>query len=277
MKSKPRDIIFLRWLPLLLICTYVVFPIYWAVNTAFKEESEILGKTVTYLPKNGTVANFIDAWTNVGFDKYFFNSLKVSGISVIFIVIISIMAGYALSRYKFKLKMAFMGLLLAVQFIPAAVLLVPLFNIFNGLGLVGSHIALVLVNVTFQTPFCCVMMRGFVEGVPYALEEAAMIDGCSRIRGVFKVVLPMLVPGIVTVGAFALIGCWNEFLFAMMFLNDPAKYTVPIGLKMMQGEYGIHYGAMAAGAIIAMAIPVLLFAYIQKYLVTGLSSGAVKG
>lgn len=277
MKEKKRDVIFLRWLPLLLICVYVVFPIYWAINTAFKNESEILGKTVTYLPKNGTIANFVDAWTNVGFDKYFFNSLKVSGISVIFIVIISVMVGYALSRYKFKFKMAFLGLLLAVQFIPAAVLLVPLFNIFNGLGLVGSHIALVLVNVTFQTPFCCVLMRGFVEGVPYALEEAAMIDGCSRIKGVFKVVVPMLVPGIITVAAFALIGCWNEFLFAMMFLNDPAKYTVPIGLKMMQGEYGIHYGAMAAGAIIAMAIPVILFAYLQKYLVTGMSSGAVKG
>ena len=277
MKEKKRDIIFLRWLPLLLICVYVVFPIYWAINTAFKNESEILGKTVTYLPKNATAANFVDAWTNVGFDKYFFNSLKVSGISVIFIVIISIMVGYALSRYKFKFKMAFLGLLLAVQFIPAAVLLVPLFNIFNGLGLVGSHIALVLVNVTYQTPFCCVLMRGFVEGVPYALEEAAMIDGCSRMKGVFKVVVPMLVPGIITVAAFALIGCWNEFLFAMMFLNDPAKYTVPIGLKMMQGEYGIHYGAMAAGAIIAMAIPVILFAYLQKYLVTGMSSGAVKG
>ena len=141
MKEKKRDIIFLRWLPLLLICVYVVFPIYWAINTAFKNESEILGKTVTYLPKNGTIANFVDAWTNVGFDKYFFNSLKVSGISVIFIVIISVMVGYALSRYKFKFKMAFLGLLLAVQFIPAAVLLVPLFNIFNGLGLVGSHIA----------------------------------------------------------------------------------------------------------------------------------------
>ena len=91
------------------------------------------------------------------------------------------------------------------------------------------------------------------------------------------VVVPMLVPGIVTVAALALIGCWNEFLFAMMMLNDPAKYTVPIGLKMMQGEYGIHYGSMAAGAIIAMAIPVILFAYLQKYLVTGMSSGAVKG
>lgn len=277
MKEKKRDIIFLRWLPLLLICVYVVFPIYWAINTALKTEPEILGKTITYLPKDLTFGNFIDAWTNVGFDKYFFNSLKVSGISVIFIVIISIMVGYALSRYKFKFKMAFLGLLLAVQFIPAAVLLVPLFNIFNGLGLVGSHIALVLINVTFQTPFCCVLMRGFVEGVPYALEEAAMIDGCSRIKGVFKVVVPMLVPGIVTVAAFALIGCWNEFLFAMMMLNDPAKYTVPIGLKMMQGEYGIHYGSMAAGTIIAMAIPVILFAYLQKYLVTGMSSGAVKG
>ena len=231
MKEKKRDIIFLRWLPLLLICVYVVFPIYWAINTALKTEPEILGKTITYLPKDLTFGNFIDAWTSVGFDKYFFNSLKVSGISVIFIVIISIMVGYALSRYKFKFKMAFLGLLLAVQFIPAAVLLVPLF----------------------------------------------MIDGCSRIKGVFKVVVPMLVPGIVTVAAFALIGCWNEFLFAMMMLNDPAKYTVPIGLKLMQGEYGIHYGSMAAGAIIAMAIPVILFAYLQKYLVTGMSSGAVKG
>ena len=108
MKEKKRDIIFLRWLPLLLICVYVVFPIYWAINTALKTEPEILGKTVTYLPKDLTFGNFIDAWTNVGFDKYFFNSLKVSGISVIFIVIISIMVGYALSRYKFKFKMAFL-------------------------------------------------------------------------------------------------------------------------------------------------------------------------
>lgn len=277
MKDKKRDIIFLRWVPLLVICAFVVFPIYWAFNTAFKTESEILGRTVTYFPKEFTVENFINAWTKVGFDQYFFNSLKVSSISVLFIVSISVMVGYALSRYSFKFKGAFMGLLLAVQFIPAAVLMVPLFNIFNQAHLVGSHLALIIVNVTFQSPFCCVLMRGFVDGIPFALEEASMIDGCSRIRGVFKVVLPMLVPGIITVAAFALIGCWNEFLFAMMFLNDPAKYTVPIGLKMMQGEYGIHYGAMAAGATIAMSIPVLLFAYLQKYLVTGLSSGAVKG
>jgi len=187
------------------------------------------------------------------------------------------MVGYALSRYKFKLKGPFLALLLAVQFIPAAVLMVPLFTIFKSVNLLGTHLALIIVNVTFQTPFCCILMRGFIEGVPVALEEAAMIDGCSRFKGVIKVVIPMLVPGIITVAAFALIGCWNEFLFAMMFLNDPSMYTVPIGLKMMQGEYGIHYGAMAAGSIISMIIPVGLFAYLQKYLVTGLSSGAVKG
>jgi multiple sugar transport system permease protein len=277
MKEKKRDIIFLRWLPLIAINLFVLFPIYWAVNTAFKNESEILAKPITYLPKSATIANFVDAWTNVGFDKYFFNSIKVSLFSVFFIVIVAIMVGYALSRYNFKFKNAFLALILAVQFIPAAVLMVPLFNIFNHANLVGSHLALVIINVTFQTPFCCVLMRGFIDGIPFALEEAAMIDGCSRIKGVIKVIIPMLVPGIITVAAFALIGCWNEFLFAMMFLNDPDKYTVPIGLKMMQGEYGIHYGAMAAGAIIAMLIPVILFAYLQKYLVTGLSSGAVKG
>lgn len=277
MREKKRDIIFLRWLPLLAICSFVVFPIYWAINTSLKNESEILGRNVTYWPKELTFKNFIDAWTNVGFDQYFLNSMKVSLISVLFIAAISIMVGYALSRYNFKLKNAFMGLLLAVQFIPASVLLVPLFSIFNQAHLIGSHLALVIINVTFQTPFCCVLMRGFVDGIPFVLEEAAMVDGCGRVQGVLKVVIPMLLPGIITVAAFALIGCWNEFLFAMMFLNDPVKYTVPIGLKMMQGEYGIHYGAMAAGAIIAMSVPVLLFAYLQKYLVKGLSSGAVKG
>lgn len=277
MKEKKSEIIFLRWIPLIIINVFVVFPIYWAVNTSLKNESDILKFPVDYLLSKVTLENFIEAWSNAGFNVYFINSLKISIVSVVFIVIVSIMVGYALGRYKFKGKMLFLGLLLAVQFIPAAVLLVPLFNIFNKAHLVGSHLALIIVNITFQIPFNCILMRGFVEGVPIALEEAAQIDGCSRLQGIFKVVLPMLVPGIVTVAAFAFIGCWNEFLFGLMFLNDPSKYTVPIGLKMMQGEYSVKYGAMAAGALIAMCIPVALFAYLQKYLVTGMSAGAVKG
>ena len=168
-------------------------------------------------------------------------------------------------------------MLLCIQFIPHAVLLIPLFRIFNTMGLIGKPLSVILVCITFQFPFNSILMRGFIGGIPYTLEEAAQIDGCSRLMAVWKVIIPMLIPGIVTTAAFAFIGVWNEFLFSMMFLNDANNYTIPIGLKMMQGEYNISYGALAAGAIIAMSIPVALFAYLQKYLVTGMGAGAVKG
>ena len=277
MKEKKRDIIFLRWLPLLLINVYVVFPIYWSFITSLKSEADIVSTPIQYVPKSPSLSNFANVWVHAGFSQYVANSLQISIVSVSIIVVLSIMVGYALTRYKFKGKKLFMGFLLASQFIPAAVLLVPLFNIFQGVGLVGTKTAIVLVNITFHIPFNAILMKGFIEGIPFELEEAAMVDGCSRFKGVIKIVLPMLVPGIITVAAFAFIACWNEFLFSLMFLNDPAKYTVPIGLKMMQGEFSVQYGAMAAGAIIAMSIPVCLFAYLQKYLVTGLSAGGVKG
>ena len=274
---KKRTVnLFLRWIPLILINIYVVFPILWAGITSIKPEADILKKNIQYIPRNPTLENYRQAWINADFSQYYVNSLKISTISVIFIVILSIMAGYALSRYKFKGKMLFMGLLLAIQFIPGAVLLVPVFTMFNQVHLVGTHLSLIIINVTFQLPFNAILMRGFIGGIPFALEEAALIDGCSKRQAFFKVLTPMLIPGMITVGAFAFIGCWNEFLFSFMLLNDKTKYTIPIGLIMMQGEYSVNYGALAAGAISAMTIPVVLFAYLQKYLVTGLSMGAVK-
>ena len=274
---KKRTVnLFLRWIPLILINIYVVFPILWAGITSIKPEADILKKNIQYIPRNPTLENYRQAWINADFSQYYVNSLKISTISVIFIVILSIMAGYALSRYKFKGKMLFMGLLLAIQFIPGAVLLVPVFTMFNQVHLVGTHLSLIIINVTFQLPFNAILMRGFIGGIPFALEEAALIDGCSKRQAFFKVLTPMLFPGMITVGAFAFIGCWNEFLFSFMLLNDKTKYTIPIGLIMMQGEYSVNYGALAAGAISAMTIPVVLFAYLQKYLVTGLSMGAVK-
>lgn len=277
MKRKIRDIVLLRWLPLLLINLYVLVPILWAVVTSLKQEGDILKKPIQYIPNPATVENYLRAWVNCNFSRYFMNSMKISVISVTCIVIIAIMVGYALSRYKFKGRNLFMMILLCIQFIPHAVLLIPLFNTFKVMNLIGKPLAVILVCITFQFPFNSILMRGFISGIPYSLEEAAQIDGCSRFSAVVRILLPMLVPGIVTTAAFAFIGVWNEFLFSMMFLNDAANYTIPIGLKMMQGEYNISYGAMAAGAIIAMSIPVALFAFLQKYLVTGLSAGAVKG
>ena len=277
MKMKAKDRILLRWLPLLTMNVFVLVPILWTIVTSLKDEGDILKKPVKYIPDPATLTNYARAWVNCNFDQYFLNSIKISVIAVFFIVLIAIITGYTLNRFRFRGRNLFMLMLLCVQFIPHAVLLIPLFEIFHKLGMIGKPMSVILVCITFQFPFNSILMRGFVSGIPYTLEEAAQIDGCSRLMAVIKVVIPMLIPGIVTTAAFAFIGVWNEFLFSMMFLNDSANYTIPIGLKMMQGEYNISYGALAAGAIIAMAIPVALFAYLQKYLVTGMGAGAVKG
>ena len=259
------------------ITLFVLLPLFWAVSISLKFEGDISKLPITYLPSPATIENYIVAWYNVGFSHYFVNSVVISVGAVIFVVIMSIMTGYSLSRYQFKGKGIFMIVLLATQFVPVAVLLIPLFNIFNNLNLIGSRTSIILANITFQLPFNAILMRGFISSIPLELEEAAMIDGCSKTESIVRILLPILKPGITTVAAFAFIGCWNEFLFSFMFLNDPKKFILPIGLKYMQGQFDINYGALAAGALIAMSVPIVLFGYLQKHLVTGLTSGAVKG
>jgi multiple sugar transport system permease protein len=168
-------------------------------------------------------------------------------------------------------------ILLCTQFVPGAMMLIPLFQILNSLHLINSLAGLVLVDAVFQLPLSLVLMAGFIRNIPVELEEAAWIDGCSRWRGFFAVVLPLLRPGIVAVGSFAFISAWNNFLFALMFLNNQSLFTVPVGLSYLISTFNVDFGALAAGGIIAMLPVVLLFAYVQKFLVQGLSAGAVKG
>ena len=273
-QTQNRIVLALVLVPIMI---FVIVPIFWAISTSLKFEKDVTRIPISYLPSPATLQNYVIAWNNVGFSQFFMNSVIISISAVFFVVIMAIMTGYALSRYNFKGKEFFMIVLLATQFIPIAVLLIPLFNIFNYFNLMGTRGSIILANITFQLPFNSVLMRGFIASIPTELEEAALIDGCSRTEGIIRVVLPILKPGIITVAAFAFIGCWNEFLISFMFLNDPEKFTLPIGLKYMQGQFNINYGALAAGALIAMSIPVVLFAYLQKHLVTGLTSGAIKG
>lgn len=264
-------------IPLILFLLFILFPIYWTVVTSFKPESEITSKVISYLPKTFTFKNFYEAWNNVGFSIYFKNSLYIAVGGVLLIVLVSIMVGYALSRFKFKGKTTFMLVLLCTQFIPSAMLITPMFIIFKKIGLLNNLFALVLVNTTFQIPFNAILMRGFVSGIDYTIEEAAQIDGCSRVGAIVRVVIPLLKPGIVATGAFAFIHCWNEFLFSFMFISKQSKFPLSVGLKYMMGEYAINYGQLAAGAVIAVVPVLIIFSYIQKYLVGGISAGAVKG
>ncbi|MBQ6035805.1 MAG: carbohydrate ABC transporter permease, partial [Lachnospiraceae bacterium] len=256
---------------------FICIPIYWCLSTSLKTQAEIISTQIVFWPSRMNFDNYVNAWVGSNFKQYFLNSLFITVFGVIGIVIVSLMTGYTLDRYKFKGKNAFMLILLCTQFVPGAMLLTPMFLIFKDMHLLNSLWALVLVNITFRFPYDSIMMRSFIHGIDYTIEEAAQIDGCSRVGTIVRILLPLLKPGIATVAAYAFISCWNEFLYSYMFIDSMTKRTIPVGLKSLIGEFSVDFGKLAAGAIIAVIPTLLLFSYVQKHLVGGIAAGAVKG
>jgi multiple sugar transport system permease protein len=275
-KNKKMDRILTLYLPLFMMLSFTMFPIYWTINTALKPEGDIVKRPLQYLPANPTVENFVYSWTNIGFATFFKNSLIVGISTVIVVLICSTLSGYALARYQFKGKRSFLLMLLCTQFIPRSMMIIPLFIIFKNLGLISSPLALIITYTAIEIPFTTILMSGFISNVPRELEEAAMIDGCTKLQSLRHVVFPLLLPGIVATGVFTFIYTWNEFLIALMLTNQQSKFTLPVGLSSMLGEFNVNYGALAAGSVIALIPAVILFAYAQKHLVNGMG-GAVKG
>ena len=224
-----------------------------------------------------TFEHFDTVWNGIGFGVFFKNSLIIGVGTMIVVTVFALMGGYALARFKFRGQRVFLLALLCTQFIPGAMMLIPLFVIFKSAGLLNSLTGLVVADTAFQLPLALILMSGFVRNVPVELEEAAMVDGCSRLRAFFAVTLPQLKPAIVAVGSFAFIGAWNNFLFALMFASRQDKFTLPVGLSYALGEFNTDFGALAAGGVVAAVPVVLVFAVVQRFLVQGLSAGAVKG
>ncbi|MDR7076771.1 multiple sugar transport system permease protein [Neobacillus niacini] len=274
--NKKVDKLLTLYLPLTMLLSFTIFPIYWTLNTAFKPEGDIVKRPLQYMPINPTTENFVTAWTNVGFATFFKNSLIVGVSTVLVVLVCSTLSGYALSRYQFKGKRSFMIMLLCTQFIPRAMMIIPLFVIFKNLGLISNPLSLIITYTAIEIPFTTILMSGFISNVPKELEEAAVIDGCTKLQALRFVVFPLLLPGIVATGVFTFIYTWNEFLIALMLTNQQSKFTLPVGLSTMMGEFSINYGALAAGSVIALIPAVILFAYAQKHLVNGMG-GAVKG
>lgn len=273
--SRARKTVFdrlLLWVPLTAALLFTLVPFYWMLLFAFRPAG-----STALLPWPITFEHFEKVWNGSGFGVYFVNSMYVALASLVISIVVGLMGGYALARFSFKGKGAFLLVMLCTQFVPGAMLLIPLFQIFNGIGLTNSLWSLIIGDTVFQLPLSLVLMVGFIRNVPIDIEEAAWIDGCSRFRAFIAVVLPLLRPGIVAVGSFAFISAWNNFLLAVMFISSQDKFTIPVGLSYLIGEFGTDFGALAAGGVIAVVPVVALFAYVQRFLVQGLSAGAVKG
>ena len=269
--------LFVVWIPVILICAYAVLPVAWAFVTSIKGPTEIHTASVRYWPHNPTLQNYINVFTTTDFGVQFKNSCIVSLGTTLLCVFFSITAAYAFSRFHFRGSKLLRKFFISSQMFPKVLIIIPLFVIMRGLHLLNTKGSLVLAYTTFSLPYVMYMLIGYFTGIPKELDEAATVDGCSRTGILFKIVLPLAIPGIVATAIYTFIHAWDELMFAVMFTSTAAQRTLPVGLKMYIGEYGIEWGNMCAAALMTSLPVILLFMFLQKFLIAGMTSGGVKG
>ncbi len=262
---------------LLFAVTVILFPVFWMASSSLKPDRELFSRNLTMLPIEWSLQNYRNVWLKTDFPRYFWNSFTVAALSTIFSVVVSMYAAYALARIRFAGRYAYGLLLLVTQMFPHILLVIPLFFIIRGLGLFNTHAALVIAYTAFSLPFTIWLLRGFFEAIPEELEDAAAIDGASLLGTFHRIILPLAGPGLAAVTMFGFVRAWNEFLFALVFLQSRELFTLPIGLANFQEEFTFRWDLIMAGAGI-ITLPVLFFFLLmQRFIVQGLLGGAVKG
>jgi N,N'-diacetylchitobiose transport system permease protein len=255
-----------------------IFPVYWMVNTAFKPRSESMTSTPLFLPRNPTLDNFVDAITQSGFLLNLRNSAVVVVATVLLAIILGFFAAAALSRFRFRGRRTIMIVILAVQMLPTTALLIPLFLIFNSLGLLGTYAGLVLAYIATVLPFSIWVMRGFFVAIPTEIEEAAQLDGANTWQVLTRILFPLVAPGVIATSIFAFIAAWNDYIIAYTFMKDQSMYTLPVWLaSFVSQNTGTDSGGQMAASVLFSLPVVVFFVIIQRNLVSGMSAGAVKG
>lgn len=254
-----------------------LFPFAWS---AFSSFGYAPAGQATTIPTSFSLSNYSRlAAFGTGLPTYLWNTIQIAVLTVLFTLLVAVPAGYAFARFNFPAKpLIFFGIL-SVMMVPHSSLLVPLYSILAKLGGTNSIIVLALMYATFQLPFAVYMMRNSFESIPPEMDESALVDGCGPVRALVRVVLPIAVPGAVTVGLFAFLMAWNEFLSPLVFLTDDRKFTLPVALQSISvGQLGsVDYGALQAGITVSALPCIILFLALQRYYVSGLISGALKG
>ncbi|THD44444.1 MAG: carbohydrate ABC transporter permease [Bradyrhizobium sp.] len=270
--------VFTTYTILALFVAFCLFPFLWMIDTSLKPVAEVRSLNPSFWIVHPTLDNFRRVLADDNFPIYFRNSVIVAGGSTIFTLIVSTFCGYALSRFpRQRLTQAVGSALLVSQMIPGVLILAPIYIIMRRLGLLSTFEALILVYCAFAMPLCCFMLKGFFDTIPRELEEAAELDGCSRLGFIYRILIPLSAPGILANGIFCFVTAWNEFLFGYVLINDEARRTLTPGIMVFKGPHLTDWGALMAASVLAVVPVALFFVNLQRFLIDGLTAGAVKG
>lgn len=281
------------WLhPILwVIIAIALYPIMWVIALAFSGQQSVAladlppdpgfwdrMRVAAPVPEHFSVDNFVGVWTEQPFGAWMVNSLIVSALTTIVGVAVACTAGYAFSRFRFAGRETGMTMFLVSQMFPGTLMLIPLYAIIvDGMDLGNSVWGLVIVYSVTAVPFCVWMLKGYFDSIPIEIEESAIMDGCSPARVFLEIVLPLARPAVAVTALFSFMTAWNEFILAATFMEDEARYTAPIGLRFFVSEYTAEWGYFAAGSLLVSLPVVILFLALQRFLVSGLTAGGVKG
>ena len=272
-RSRKKLLDFLQFLVILLTAIIILVPIYWIVSGAFKQQVDIFQLKLLFTPTLDNFKIIFKSPYNL-FDKLV-NSTLVALSTVMITIPLATLAAYSFSRFRMKAEKVMFVTILATQFVPAVVIVLPFFILFRDIGILDTILALVLVNLSLIMPFAIWMIKGFIDGIPLDTEEAALVDGSGRIQVVLNVVIPMALPGVITAGIFCFILAWNEFLFALIITTNKAV-TLPVGLSLFHAEEGVLWHLISAAGIMIMLPMFVLATLIQKHFVQGMTMGAVR-
>lgn len=266
-----------KYAAILFYLAFALFPLYWLLKIAITPDKLIFTEGTALWPSDATLGNFGKVIWQTDFLRFFWNSLLVSLASAAITTVIAAAAGYAFSRFRFRGQKLVIALMLLTQMFPLLMIIAPIYKIVAALGLLNSLSSLILVYTAFNIPFATFLMQSFFDGIPKDLEDAAMMDGCTRLQALRKVILPLTLPGLGATLGFIFTAAWSEVLFALMLIRSEDSMTFPVGMLTFVSKFSVDWGQMMAAGVLALIPSCLFFIFIQRYLVQGLTSGAVKG